>query len=64
MLEITFVLNKIKKGLEDRNLAEVARKTGLSYPTVYNFAKGDLTIAKVSTAITLAKYLKFMDSNV
>lgn len=50
-------LEQIKAALSDRNLTEVARRTGLSYPTVYGIAKGTTSNPAYQSVEKLAQYL-------
>lgn len=50
-------LDTIKQLLSDRNLAEVARRTGLSEFTVGRYARGEVKEPPVSTVRTLSDYL-------
>ena len=51
-------LEQIKAALSDRNLTEVARRTGLSYPTVYGIAKGANNNPAYHSVKKLAQYLE------
>lgn len=51
-------LEQIKAALSDRNLTEVARRTGLSYPTVYGIAKGTNSNPAYQSVEKLVQYLK------
>lgn len=50
-------LAQIKKRLEDRNLREVARRTGLHYNTILGYARGEVKDPPISTAQKLSEYL-------
>jgi DNA-binding Xre family transcriptional regulator len=45
------------KSLEDRNLSHVSRQTGLSIRTLWRIKNGQVSDMRLSTAITLEKYL-------
>lgn len=51
---------QIRRMLGDRNLAEVARRTGISYGTLRNLAAGQTTPARV-TRVVLTEYLTRTD---
>tara|TARA_A100000172_G_scaffold52540_1_gene33245 strand:+ start:2811 stop:2978 length:168 start_codon:yes stop_codon:yes gene_type:complete len=50
-------LEEIKARLEDVNLMAVSRKTGLTYPTVYNTIKKD-SAPSYDTVRRLSNYLE------
>ena len=54
MLEI----EEIRKRLGDRNLAKVARKTGLNYQTVFYFCRNKTSEPAYSTIKALSDYLE------
>jgi predicted transcriptional regulator len=49
-------LEEIKKRLQDRNLSEISRKTGISYMTIWKVSKG--SGASYATVLTLSEYLE------
>lgn len=51
-------LDEIVEKLKDRNLPVVAKRTGISYMTVYNIAKQNNTNPSHSTLTKLSDYLK------
>lgn len=51
-------LIQIKKKLEDRNLKEVSKKSGVKYGTLYNIATGKNDNPNYKTLKTLSDYLK------
>lgn len=51
-------LDSIKRGLRDRNLAKVARVTGISRQTVWSIANGLNTNPSYRTIETLSAYLR------
>ena len=50
-------IDEIKSRLKDRNLSEVARRTGVSYGTLYNFTR-DVKSPLYSTVKALSDYLE------
>ena len=50
-------LEQISKRLKDRNLAEVARQTGVSHVTVWKASTGRYGLS-YSTVLTLSEYLE------
>jgi transcriptional regulator with XRE-family HTH domain len=50
-------LEQVKAALSDRNLTEVARRTGLSYPTVQGIASGKTENPSYQSVERLAQYL-------
>lgn len=56
------ITEQLKKDLWGHNLADVARVTGLSYPTVYAVAKGS-TNATMATVEKINAYLKDFKEN-
>lgn len=55
-MENILPLETIQRALEDRNATEVARRCGLSKPTVLRVANGDFNIS-ISTWKKLSDYL-------
>ena len=52
------ILDKVKEMLADRNLSEVARRTGLSWPCVQGIADGTTTNPRYKTWKKLSDYLE------
>ncbi|HEY4714875.1 MAG TPA: helix-turn-helix transcriptional regulator [Aquirhabdus sp.] len=55
------ILEQLQKDLWGHNIAEIARVTGLSYPTVFNVANGKSPNVTFSTIQKIEKYLKDFD---
>lgn len=51
-------LDEVRKGLEDRNLTEVARRTELTYNQVYGVATGKTKHAPYEVVKALSDYLE------
>ncbi len=52
-----FTVDEIREKLSDRNIAEVARRTGLEYAVVYRIATGKTPNPTYATAKVLVEYL-------
>jgi len=52
-----YSLDEIKRRLYNRNLKEVSRETGISYPTIYALAKGTKKDFRMSTMIAMTSFL-------
>lgn len=48
---------QIQDALKDRNLLEVSRVTGISYPTVRKIAAGNMDNVKYVSAMAIVEYL-------
>lgn len=56
-----YSLADIRHALKDRNIAIVAKNTGISISTLYPLARGELDNLKYNNYVTLAKYLFNVD---
>lgn len=54
-------IEQIKKGLKDRRLYVVAKRTGLSYPTIKKLADGGSFNCNIKTLIAVSNYLNSAD---
>jgi len=51
-------LEELKLKLEDRNIAVIAKKTGVSYQTIYKLSKGETTRMFSDNHWALDKYFR------
>ena len=56
-------LAQIKGALEDRRLGVVAKKTGLSFPTVSRLANGEEDNYTLATLRAISKYIRDTNNN-
>jgi len=57
MQEMLPDINRLRQQLADRNLSEVARRTGIHRNALYRFAAGE-TMPRYATLAALWRYLK------
>lgn len=52
------LLNEVRDQLGDKNLKEVARRTGLAYDTVWRVYRGDTKRVSYDVVVRLSDYLE------
>lgn len=57
-----YALDEIEAKLRNRNLMEVSRITGISYPTIYALAKGVEKDFRISTMQEMTDFLTLEDT--
>jgi hypothetical protein len=55
-------LGEIKDRLKDQNLMQISRSTGISYPTIYAFARGVEKDFRMKTMMQITEYLTLEDN--